>query len=85
MKVTANLNRFRKKIANCYDTMALFIDKPTTQVSQNQCKSKVVKKVEQATNNDTRSEQDNKTTLNLDNVNYDVNTGVSTVASDRKS
>ena len=64
--------------------MALFIDKPAiTQATK--IKSKVVKKVEQATNNDTQSEQDDKATLNLDNVNYDINTGVSTVASDRKS
>ena len=83
MKVTSNLHRFRKKVANCYDTMALFIDKPTTQVSQNQGKSKVVKKDEQATSNDTQRKQDDKTTINIDCVSYDVNTGVSTVASDR--
>lgn len=86
MKVTANLNRFRKKIANCYDTMALFIDKPITQVSsQTQGKSKVVKKVEQIADNDTQREKVDKTTLNLNGVDYDTNTGVSTVASDRKS
>lgn len=84
IKVTANLNRFRKKIANCYDTMALFIDKPTTTQST-KSKSKVVKKVEQATNNYTQSEQDDKTTLNLNGIDYDTNTGVSTVTSNTNS
>ncbi len=81
MKVTANLNRFRKKIANCYDTMALFIDKPVTAQTQtnSKSKSKVVKKVEQATSNDTQRKQDDKTTINIDCVNYDVDTGITTI------
>lgn len=40
---------------------------------------------EQATSNDTQREQDDKTTLNLNGIDYDTNTGVSTVASDGKS
>ena len=79
MRITSNLHRFKKKKADCYDTMALFIDKPTTQVSQNQGKSKVVIIDEQIADNDTQRKQDDKTTLNLDNVNYDVNTGITTI------
>lgn len=88
MRITSNLHRFKKKKADCYDTMALFIDKPTTQAptqSKSKSKSKVVIIDEQIADNDTQRKQDDKTTLNLDNHNYDVNTGVSTVAGDRKS
>lgn len=75
--------RFNRSKARCYDTMALFIDKPVT--AQSTKKTKVVIIDEQATSNHTRSEQDNKTTLNLNGIDYNTNTGVSTVASDRKS
>lgn len=62
--------------------MALFIDKPVTAQST---KTKVVKKVEQATSDDTQRKQDDKTTINIDCVNYDINTGVSIVADSSKS
>lgn len=74
--------RFNRRKASCYDTMALFIDKPTTQATKS--KSKVVIINEQIADNDTQSEQDDKTTLNLNGIDYDTNTGVSTVTSDRK-
>lgn len=76
--------RFNRRKASCYDTMALFIDKPAT-AQATKSKSKVVKKVEQATSNDTQRKQDDKTTLNLNGIDYDTNTGVSTVASNGKS
>lgn len=65
--------------------MALFIDKPVAAQTYTNSKSKVVKKIEQATSNDTQQKQDDKTTLNLNGIDYDTNTGVSTVASDGKS
>ena len=74
--------RFNRRKASCYDTMALFIDKPVTAQST---KTKVVKKVEQATSDDTQRKQDDKTTINIDCVNYDINTGVSIVADSSKS
>lgn len=91
MRITSNLHRFRKKKANCYDTMALFIDKPNSQqnssssVSSETTKksSKVVIVNEQTTSNDTQPAQDDKTTLNLNGIDYDTDTGVSTVASNR--
>ena len=74
--------RFNRRKASCYDTMALFIDKSaTTQATKS--KSKVVIIDEQIADNDTQRKQDDKTTINIDCVSYDVNTGVSTVASDR--
>ena len=77
--------RFNRRKASCYDTMALFIDKPVAAQTYTNSKSKVVKKIEQATSNDTQQKQDDKTTLNLNGIDYDTNTGVSTVASDGKS
>lgn len=77
--------RFNRSKARCYDTMALFIDKPTTTQATKSKSKVVIMENEQIADNDTQRKQDDKTTLNLDNVNYDVNTGVSTVASDRKS
>ena len=71
--------------------MALFIDNPygdkkeEAEQEQKHTKSKVVIIDEQATSNDTQREQDDKTTLNLNGIDYDTNTGVSTVASDGKS
>lgn len=76
--------RFNRSKARCYDTMALFVDSASSSTTVKR-KSKVVKKVEQATINNTQRTQDDKTTLNLDNVNYDVNTGVSTVSIDADS
>ena len=85
MRITSNLHRFKKKKADCYDTMALFIDKPVTAQAKSKNKSKVViMENEQIADNDTQRKQDDKTTINIDCVSYDVNTGVSTVASDRK-
>lgn len=75
--------RFSRSKARCYDTMALFIDKPVT--AQSTKKTKVVIIDEQATSNDTQRKQDDKTTLNLNGIDYDTNTGVSTVASNGKS
>lgn len=85
MKVTSNLHRFRKKVANCYDTMALFIDKPVTAQAKSKNKSKVVIiKDEHIADNYTQRKQDDKTTLNLNGIDYDTNTGVSTVADSSK-
>ena len=85
MRITSNLHRFKKKKADCYDTMALFIDKPSEAKEEKVVRSRKVRgwSDEQVTNNDTQRKQDDKTTINIDCVNYDVNTGVSTVASDR--
>lgn len=79
--------RFSRSKARCYDTMALFIDKPVTAQTHtnSKSKSKVVIIDEQIADNDTQRKQDDKTTINIDCVNYDINTGVSTVASDGKS
>lgn len=88
MRITSNLHRFRKKKADCYDTMALFIDNPYTEALEEQPKkqdkSKNKKRVrgwsdEQATSNDTQRKQDDKTTINIDCVNYDVDTGITTI------
>ena len=86
MRITSNLHRFRKKKADCYDTMALFIDKPNEAKEEKVVRSRKVRgwSDEQATSNDTQREQDDKTTLNLNGIDYNTNTGVSTVASDRK-
>ena len=86
MKVTANLNRFHKKVANCYDTMALFIDKPKTSSEQPKVKkSKVVKRDEQTANNDTQRTQDDSSTVLDGRIVYDNDTGVSVIRSDSKS
>ncbi len=88
MRITSNLHRFKKKKASCYDTMALFIDNPYTEALEEQPKkqdkSKNKKRVrgwsdEQATSNDTQRKQDDKTTINIDCVNYDVDTGITTI------
>lgn len=92
MRNGGSFHKFDRKKASCYDTMALFIDNPYEVIEEQpkkQDKSKNKKRVrgwsdEQATSNDTQRKQDDKTTINIDCVSYDVNTGVSTVASDRK-
>lgn len=81
MRIGSKFCKFHKKIASCYDTMALFVGNE----SDNKPTNKVVIINEQATNNDTQSEQDDKTTLNLNGIDYDTNTGISTVASNRES
>lgn len=77
--------RFNRSKARCYDTMALFIDKPTTTQATKSKSKVVIMENEQIADNDTQRKQDDKTTINIDCVSYDVNTGVSTVASDGKS
>lgn len=94
MRNGGSFHKFDRKKASCYDTMALFIDNPYTEALEEQPKkqdkSKNKKRVrgwsdEQVTNNDTQRKQDDKTTINIDCVSYDVNTGVSTVADSSKS
>lgn len=89
MRNGGNFHKFNKRKASCYDTMALFIDNPygdkkeESEQEQKHTKSKVVIINEQIADNDTQRKQDDKTTLNLNGIDYDTNTGVSTVASDR--
>lgn len=87
MRITSNLNRFRLKIANCYDTMALFVDtpKPVTlsPTPSKKSKSKVVISDVQPIDNDVSQPKTEQNTTTLDNnINYDVNTGVSVIVSD---
>ena len=86
MRIGSKFCKFRKKYADCYNTMALFRDDKDKTVVKSKTKksSKVVIIDEQIADNDTQRKQDDKTTINIDCVSYDVNTGVSTVASDRK-
>ena len=78
--------RFSRSKARCYDTMALFIDKPKTFSEQSKTKkSKVVKRDEQTASNDTQRTQDETATVLDGNIMYDNNTGVSVINSDSKS
>lgn len=87
MRITSMLNRFNRKIANCYDTMALFVDtpKPATPspTSSKKSKSKVVISDVQPIDNDVAQPKTEQDTTTLDNnISYDVNTGVSVVVTD---
>ena len=84
MRIGSKFCKFRKKYADCYNTMALFRDDKDKTIVKTKKLSKVVIIDEQIADNDTQRKQDDKTTINIDCVSYDVNTGVSTVASDRK-
>lgn len=82
MRIGSRFCKFHKKVASCYDTMALFVgnDSSSSASSATKKSSKVVIiKDEQATSNDTQSEQDVKTTLNLNGIDYDTNTGITTI------
>lgn len=84
MRISSHFFKFHKKIASCYDTMALFVGKDSSSsVSSETTKTKKSSKVvivnEQTTSNDTQPAQDAATTLNLNGVDYDTNTGVSTI------
>lgn len=80
--------RLNKSKARCYDTMALFIDKPNSETKTETHKSKVVKVVkqsdEQTTSNDAQR-RENETTTVLDNsVSYNLDTGVSVISTSTK-
>lgn len=80
--------RLNKSKARCYDTMALFIDKPNSETKTETHKSKVVKVVkqsdEQTTSNDAQR-RENETTTVLDNsVSYNLDTGVSVISTSAK-
>ncbi len=90
MRCGGSFHKFNRKKADCYDTMALFIDNPfydnsVVSTSEKQKKSNVVfitksKEVkadvsEAITDND-RQPQDGKTTTLVGNLSYDNDTGV---------
>lgn len=82
MRIGSKFYKFHKKVARCYDTMALFVgnDSSSSAFSASSKKlSKVVIIDEQIADNDTQSEQDVKTTLNLNGIDYDTNTGITTI------
>ncbi len=75
-----SVHKFSKRKAKCYDTMALFFDKPNVRDKQSK-KSKVVivgvgnNDIEIVSSPDQQS-QDTNTTCLAGNLNYDNNTGV---------
>lgn len=81
MRIGSRFCKFHKKIASCYDTMALFVgnDSSSASLSKSKKLSKVVIIDEQIADNDTQRKQDDKTTINIDCVNYDVDTGITTI------
>lgn len=82
MRIGSKFCKFRKKYADCYDTMALFVgnDSSSSACSASSKKlSKVVIIDEQIADNDTQRKQDDKTTINIDCVSYDVDTGITTI------
>lgn len=84
MRIGSRFCKFHKKIASCYDTMALFVGNESDNKPIKKNSSKVVIIDAQATSNDTQRKQDDKTTLNLNGIDYNTNTGVSTISSDGK-
>lgn len=85
MRIGSRFCKFHKKIASCYDTMALFVgNEPDNKQIKNKS-SKVVIINEQATSNDTQRTQDNNTTLNLNGIDYNIDTGISTIAGNADS
>ena len=87
MRITSNLHRFKKKKADCYDTMALFIDKPNEAKEEKVVRSRKVRgwSDEQATSNNTQQSKDNVTTVLDNSVSYNLDTGVSVISTSTKS
>lgn len=93
MKNGGNFHKFNKNKASCYDTMALFIDNPYEELLEEKIKpkpkqAKIVRgwsEDEQTASDDTQQPQDDKTTLNLNGIDYNVDTGVSTITSNTSS
>lgn len=87
MRITSNLHRFKKKKADCYDTMALFIDKPSEAKEEKVVRSRKVRgwSDEQVTNNNTQQSKDNVTTVLDNSVSYNLDTGVSVISTSTKS
>lgn len=79
MRIGSRFCKFHKKIASCYDTMALFVGNESDNKPIKKKSSKVVIIDEQIADNDTQRKQDDKTTINIDCVNYDVDTGITTI------
>lgn len=88
MRISSRFCKFHKKIASCYDTMALFIDK--SNVADNAASKKSSNKVViiddvQASVNDTQQSKDNVTTVLDNSVSYNLDTGVSVISTSTKS
>jgi len=78
--------RFNRSKARCYDTMALFIDKPNAPVASSAKKSSKVVIIDgQATSNNTQQSKDNVTTVLDNSVSYNLDTGVSVISTSTKS
>lgn len=88
MRISSRFCKFHKKIASCYDTMALFIDKPNASglspSAVDKKSSKVVIVDAQTTNNDTQQSKDNVTTVLDNSVSYNLDTGVSVISTSSK-
>ena len=82
IRISSKFCKFHKKIACCYDTMALFVGNDSSSSVSSSTRNKSSKVViidEQIADNDAQSKQDNKTTLNLNGIDYDTNTGITTI------
>lgn len=85
MRNGGTFHKFNKKKASCYDTMALFIDNPNelNKLEQSKKNSKVVIINAEAPSVAAQREQNVPAAVSIGGVNYDINTGISTVAGNK--